>query len=1071
MINKLFNDGNKLRYIYHFADIHLKNNNYQNYSTIFKKIKKFFFKLKDSKDVIILICGDVFHTKNVISPEIIILFCEFLDIFNNLPVIFIPGNHDIDIYNKNDKKFIIHSLLSFINKKNIFYLEQTGIYKYNNCNFYITNIREQTIYFQDLLDQEIIPKDEYKIALYHGQVQNCSLYSEIQLNKGISLKNFEGYDIVCLGDNHLQQTYSDNKIAYCGSLIQQHIGELYDKHGFIKWELETKTPKFINIKNTYQGFIKLKTEEDIEKLKEYSIENCYIHNYIKDLELDYVLEQINNDKLQIKLFKNIVISSRKKIDDSEENDNNINNLVQNINFSITELIEQDIENKDLVNKREKILTLFEKIKNECKIENFKIIDNESENLKWTISKIEFKNLMNYSKDKLYEISFDDSQSLFGVFGNNAIGKTSILIIICFAIFGSVKDMGLQLKDILNYSSTEGFTKITLCDNKKNIMIIERRINGKYNKFKADKSDIVITRNGELCKEDLDIGTLLSFQTNNILSNTYSTNIFNETPTNFTNKLLKIFNMTQIQKVYDLCVKKYNKNIKDLNVLEGKLEQLDQNISNETNDVKIEDPVKYREDYNEIEEKNKKIKKNLNNLQNEKDNLLRSITNVTENEYDKNEIEEKIKNYKDKEYYEKLVKNYDNKIYILKSKLKKLNYDKNLEYKYNNIEIIENIKKEKIEQKQKLFYIDKNLLKNENKFITNENIQTFYEFLKDKNIIKKLLKNNLQDIDELLSDYCKTDTVLNKITNDFNLNKIQEYKNLIIKNREIDLINKNIEENIEHLNVNIKFIKYNENFKKLEKLQQKVKEISLSYDELLNYINILENIENIEKNKTINEKINIVNEQMDQENIILLENTEQMIFLQEKIKFLNNSITNKTNLLKNKKLLDDKLSILEYLKCLFDKDNLPRIIILHYLKNIEDSINNKLCYLTDISINFESILSRGKNIIEFGLYKNNILKKKISYRSCSGFERFVINLIFKICISELLNLNNLNLFLVDEQLDCISTDNEQKIDILFEYLKNINSQLILRSHNEYFKDKISNFIKIEYNEMTKLHKFI
>ena len=135
-------------------------------------------------------------------------------------------------------------------------------------------------------------------------------------------------------------------------------------------------------------------------------------------------------------------------------------------------------------------------------------------------------------------------------------------------------------------------------------------------------------------------------------------------------------------------------------------------------------------------------------------------------------------------------------------------------------------------------------------------QNFYEFLKDKNIIKKLLKNNLQDIDELLSDYCKTDKVLNKITNDFNLNKIQEYKNLIIKNREIDLINKNIEENIEHLNVNIKFIKYNENFKKLEKLQQKVKEISLSYDELLNYINILENIENIEKNKTINEKINI-----------------------------------------------------------------------------------------------------------------------------------------------------------------------------------------------------------------------
>ena len=52
---------------------------------------------------------------------------------------------------------------------------------------------------------------------------------------------FEGFDMVMLGDIHKRQTLGSPTIAYAGSMIQQNHGEALDKHGYLLWDVESRT--------------------------------------------------------------------------------------------------------------------------------------------------------------------------------------------------------------------------------------------------------------------------------------------------------------------------------------------------------------------------------------------------------------------------------------------------------------------------------------------------------------------------------------------------------------------------------------------------------------------------------------------------------------------------------------------------------------------------------------------------------------------------------------------------------------------------------------------------------------
>ena len=73
---------------------------------------------------------------------------------------------------------------------------------------------------------------------------------------------FDGFDMALLGDIHKRQTIGGDHIAYAGSMIQQNHGESLDKHGYLLWDVPTRTFEEFNIPNDY-GFYTLDVDNGV----------------------------------------------------------------------------------------------------------------------------------------------------------------------------------------------------------------------------------------------------------------------------------------------------------------------------------------------------------------------------------------------------------------------------------------------------------------------------------------------------------------------------------------------------------------------------------------------------------------------------------------------------------------------------------------------------------------------------------------------------------------------------------------------------------------------------------------
>jgi DNA repair exonuclease SbcCD nuclease subunit len=70
-----------------------------------------------------------------------------------------------------------------------------------------------------------------------------------------------------LGDIHKRQFFNHKgvQIAYPSSLIQQNFGENVTKHGFLLWDIETKTFEEHDVENKHPFYqFKIKSLEDLE---------------------------------------------------------------------------------------------------------------------------------------------------------------------------------------------------------------------------------------------------------------------------------------------------------------------------------------------------------------------------------------------------------------------------------------------------------------------------------------------------------------------------------------------------------------------------------------------------------------------------------------------------------------------------------------------------------------------------------------------------------------------------------------------------------------------------------------
>ena len=217
---------NTIQKLYHISDTHINlYSRHIEYREVFQRLYIELKKEQRKDNSLIVLTGDILHSKTELSPECIRLTIDFFtklsDIMN---VVIIAGNHDANLSNMDRLDSISPMVDKLENKHKVFYLKDTGVYRFNNILFSVASI----------FDYNVIPafqvpdiKGCLKIALFHGRVNGALLYNGIRLSgeinhrlgKTITPSTFKGYDYVLMGDIHKHQ-FLDNKYHHTDSVVK-----------------------------------------------------------------------------------------------------------------------------------------------------------------------------------------------------------------------------------------------------------------------------------------------------------------------------------------------------------------------------------------------------------------------------------------------------------------------------------------------------------------------------------------------------------------------------------------------------------------------------------------------------------------------------------------------------------------------------------------------------------------------------------------------------------------------------------------------------------------------------------
>lgn len=1027
-----------IKYIYHLSDIHIRP--LQRHSEYIKVFKNFVKTIKTNKaESIIIICGDVFHVRDKLLSETLIVFNEMVEIFQDHVehIFIIPGNHDS--FKSNERLDSIYGITHIKNFRNLTFLYNSCIIEYRNLNI-IHNYFNETFYDIESYKKYIIENDlnenNVSVCLYHGIVHKDSENYYGKTYKKIS--DFSGYDFVLLGDIH-ESAFLKNNIAYSGSLIQQDFSESTSK-GYILWDLDNKNGIFCNVKNIYSYITldiidkQISNLEDIQFTKYSNVRlildkcaNDYDSLFFEDIKNS--IECKTNILSMAKTFKNLI----KNLESIEAKIDSEKLLHENETESFHEIVNKLCEgDSELI---EKVYSLHNEYKSSIDFTD-KIYTNS-----WKIDSVKFKNIFIYGGDIMNEINF--KEGITGILGNNAIGKSCILYIIIYCLFGQItKSKNYNNRNIVHKNSQNYYIELTINFSKLLSYKIVRKGKNRVRKsgsgieesvsfFKIDNktvSDISLmtkTETEKNIKDILGITNKEDFIFTNIISNILYKNVLTLSNSEFEEIMSNLFNTKIYKELFNYTKEQLKILTKELGIVEGKKEVLSKQINDTSQYIQPKEYNLLKTKKNTLETKLKEInagyleyskyssifnqyktESNVNNKVLLLDNRLNSLKQNFTEEYD--DISEKD-----------LLK--------LKNEIYKFNKSNTISY-----EIPENFKKDKdysqilLELQMKL----KELETTDNNSKTHEDIICL-EYLKE---LKVKIKS-VEDIKKYRSELMKIGAQM--VENPYESSKnIYNECNIDLKNKiEEDL--KNCKDCISYQNY-IKYLELNEKFSNM-KTNLLIKNLEIEKENLLNslkYNKIFQDKKQIEK------EYNDIKEEIVKYNVHL-EN-------KDKCKEEYEEIISKYN------LISDKVKLNTLYKNLVSDKYLPKSILSNTVSKLQNEANEIIFTLCNMYINFDINDSYKWNIT---ISKNDMT---LGPEQCSGYERFIINIALKIVFDKYKFYSGIKMFFIDEGLDCISEENYDKIDQLFELLKKYYNTVLIISHNETLKKKVENIISISSN---------
>jgi DNA repair exonuclease SbcCD ATPase subunit len=1028
--------------IYHLADLHIRNlKRHNEYRLVFQK----FLDNVDRDDIensIIYLAGDIAHAKTEMSPELVREISWFLtECAKRKETFLITGNHDCNL-NNNYRLDVLTPIIENLDNERIHYLRDTGVYTHHNLTFVVYSILDK---------KENWPKAELvdggnKICLFHGPVNLAQTDIGYTVSSNhFTTDMFEGFDMVMLGDIHKRQTLGTPTIAYAGSMIQQNHGESLDKHGYLLWDVQSRTFEEFDISNDY-GFYTL------------DIENGVVPN-VTDMPVKPRLRVriSNTDPTQIKKALT-EIKKKYKVEEftvtrmdtiSRQKTGNSNNQlaignVRDVEFQ-NELIKDYLERQFLAD--DETIDKIQQINREM---NTKLVDDDVvPNIQWIPKTFQFSNMFSYGESNL--IRFDNAKGMVGVFAPNASGKSSLFDAISFCIFDKTSRTYLA-KNIMNNRKTNFYCKLHFQIDgidyyiERTAKSISKGKNVKVDvSFWREEGGIITSLNGEQRRDtnamiqqylgtyDDFVLTTLSLQGNNSL-------FIDKSQSERKEILAQFMGVDVFDKLYNFAMEENRDNASLIRKFKQddftqKLADIQTELKSKESEYKLveiqlnasnDEVEKHNQKLISLNEKIVKVKSDnysLTDLETKKSTLEKSITDLEEQ---RNLTQSKIDSLEEQQIqFEEYIDKFDEE--ELAKNLKVLEES---ETEFNKIENeLEKlgIRLTSLEDRKKHLDLHKY---NENCEVCMDNSKSILEQKSD-------LKTQLLDINFQIKDclYVK-ESYANTIAENLTYRDMSKELNKLKSDEE--RVSKDINTLINRLST-------------FETQEVKLNNELLQVTQLIE--DYLENEKQIQKNKELRTEMGVVRNDLAsaKANVDLF--NKQLLTLNGSVSSLKNQKETIEERIKEVETLEEQFGLYEYYLNALGKDGVSYELISKALPMIEGEVNNILGQIVEFGLQLDM---DGKNINANIVYDD----QSWSLEMCSGMERFISGLAIRIALINVCNLPRPNFLVVDEGFGTLDNENLTSLYMLFAYLKTQFDFVMIISHIDSMRDVVDSLMEIK-----------
>jgi len=1032
----------KVEKIYHLADLHIRNlKRHKEYREVFQKFLNNVDK-DNIENAVIYLAGDIAHAKTEMSPELVREISWFLtECANRKHTFLITGNHDCNL-NNNYRLDVLTPIVENLENERIHYLRDTGVYPFHNITFVVYSILD---------NQENWPKGELvdgenTICLFHGPVND----SKTDIGYTVSSNSFttdmfDGFDMVMLGDIHKRQTLGKSTIAYAGSMIQQNHGESLEKHGYLLWDVESRTFEEFEIPNDY-GFYTLDVDNGIVPIVTNMPKKPRLRVRVSNTDPSQIKKVLTKIKKQYKVQEFTVtrMDTLSKQKTGNFDDRLAIGNVKDIEFQ-NELIKDYLERQYLAND-----DTIDKIKQINREINTKLVDDDvTPNIQWVPKEFEFSNMFSYGENN--KIRFDNAKGVVGIFAPNASGKSSLFDAISFCIFDKTSRTNVA-KNILNNRKSNFYCKLHFQVDgldyyiERTAKLINKGTHLKVNvSFWREDDGGITSLNGEQRRdtntiiqqylgtyEDF-VLTTLSLQGNNtmfidksqserkeILAQFMGVDVFDKLYTHAQNEnrdnasLIRKFKQDDFtQRLADIQVElkkataEYKLEEINLNTAKGIVEKHNQKLISLNEKI-----VKVKSDnysLEELENKKSTSETSLTELISQRDKTQSKIEELEESQI---QLEEKIDAFDEEDITDgyDLFNQYTSELRDLNNELDKLKIrEDSLIERMNHLEshrynedcdiCMEN--SESIIDAKAGVQSDLDLIADDKK-----------QMLEQKNTLllaidtRKHYSDLLQKLNKLKGDEAKVSRDINIL-----INKLSTFENKEIKiNSELLQVTQLIED-------------------------------------------YLENEKQIKINKELRDEIIDVRHDLGKSKQILLNSESDILVLNGSVSSLKNQKKTIEDRIEEVSQLEEQHGLYEYYLNALGKDGVSYELISKALPMIEGEVNNILGQIVEFGLQLEM---DGKNINANIVYDD----QKWSLEMCSGMEKFISGLAIRIALINVCNLPRPNFLVIDEGFGTLDNENLTSLYMLFAYLKTQFDFVMIISHIDSMRDVVDSLMEIK-----------